>query len=380
MANNTSEPLSHLMMRYPSRTAILEEFSPVGPMAERIVPPFWYFIGFIGNPISATIWLGQRMRRNNSSAIYLGALSISDMLFLFLHLLHILHVAWGHDLYNAPTSCEIYHFLFYVPQYLSTFLVLGFTAERYVAVCHPFMKEKWCTVRRAIVIVFILIVFSMALASAQAYIWTYSEHEGTCNIRPEAAEGNAWSFWNIWSWATDVFAFGLVPLVVLVFNILVLREIFKISRNDLVKRQQSRSGNSTASTFTLLAVSFYLIVTQVSATLVGCLQQAFPNGNPLMTDEEIRNDSTWSNLFTYLEVRKVIEVICLSHYACYFFIYCLTGKHFRKEVMFLLTFHGRLPFLTALVSKRRGKERYSMVSTNGGLMSETYTTNASTAI
>lgn len=378
--NNSTVNLPHLIMRYPSRTAVLEEFAPAGPMAERIIPPIWYAIGFIGNPLSAVIWLGQRMRRNNSSAVYLGALSISDLFFLFLHLLHILHIAWGYDVYNDHVSCEIFHFLYYVPQYLSTFLVLGFTSERYVAVCHPFLKEKLCTVKRAVIIVMALGLFSAALSSAQIYIWTYSADEDTCNLRPDAQINGEKSFWNVWSWVTDIFAFGLVPLVVLVFNILVLKEIFKISRNDLMRRQQTRGANSTASTLTLLAVSFYLIITQLSATVLTCLQQAFPTGDYFMTDDEVRRDRTWSNLFTYLEVRKVIEVICLSHYACYFFIYCLTGKHFRKEVLYLLTLQGRMPILSSLVSKKRRKEQYSMVSTNGGHISETYTTTFSTTM
>lgn len=363
-----------------STSGLLQEFAPAGPAVERVLCPIWYTIGFIGNPISAFIWLGQRMRRNNSSAIYLGALSISDLLFIFLHLMYFLHTVWGFDVYNDYISCEIFHFVYYVPQYLSTFLVLGFTAERYVAVCHPFFKEKLCTVQRAIIIVMCLTLFSVMLSSAQIYIWTYDESQGSCSIREVAHVNGDTSFWNIWSWVTDLFAFVLVPLIVLVINILVLREIFRISKNDIMRRQNSRSGNNTASTLTLLAVSFYLIITQVSATVAACLQQAFPLGTPTMTDEEIREDKTWSSLFTYMEARRIIEVVCLSHYACYFLIYCLTGKHFRKEVVYLVTLRGRISFLSSLVSKKHRKEQYSMVSTNGGHNSETCVTSFSTTM
>ncbi|RUS84274.1 hypothetical protein EGW08_007967 [Elysia chlorotica] len=390
MANNTTFDLSHLLYRYPSRTALLEEFAPAAPLADKIVPPFWYFIGFLGNPISAAVWLGQRMRRNNSSAIYLGALSIADLIFLFLHLMYVLHMSWGHDIYNAEISCEIFHFAFYVPQYLSTFLVLAFTAERYVAVCHPFLKEKLCTVQRAVVVVFSLLAFSLVLSSAQAYIWTFSAPENSCNVRPEAAVGDHWSFWSVWNWVTDIFAFGLVPLTVLIFNVLVLKEIYKISRKDALTRQHSQingtgggrssGGNSSASTVMLLSVSSYFIFTQLSATIINCLNSSFPHGEMNMTDSQIRADKTWSSMFTYLEVRKVVEVICMSHYACYFFIYCLTGKHFRKEVLRLMTMNGKIQFLNTLVTKSRRKERYSMVSTNGGPTTETFATNFSTTM
>ncbi|XP_059152930.1 FMRFamide peptide receptor frpr-18-like [Physella acuta] len=378
MANSTelmaNKMANYVFERY-TPTGLLEVFTPAGQMVEKCLMPLFYFIGYIGNPLSAYIWLSQRMRRNNSSAIYLGALSISDLMFLMLHLLYYLHTVWGYGIYNGPVTCELFMVLFYAPQYLSSLLVLGFTAERYIAVCHPFMKEKWCTVWRAVVIVLCLAVFSLCVASVQGYIWTYNLNTSACYLREEAHDGN---FWSVWGWCTEIPFFVLLPLLVLLLNMLVLREIYKISRNDLVNRQQTRGGGgSTASTVTLLAVSFFFIVTQLSATVANNLQPLFPTGDHNMTDDQIRQDSTWMSLFRYLEVKRVVDALCLSHYACYFLIYCCTGKHFRKEIYFLLTLHGRL---ANMVSRRRGREQYSMVSTNGGQLSETFTTNFSTTM
>uniref|UniRef100_A0A2C9KQY2 G-protein coupled receptors family 1 profile domain-containing protein n=1 Tax=Biomphalaria glabrata TaxID=6526 RepID=A0A2C9KQY2_BIOGL len=367
---------SYIFERYRPITSMFEEFSPVGVMAEKILPPVWYIAGFIGNPISAFIWLGQRMRRNNSSAVYLGFLSLTDMIFLMLNLMYLLHTTWGYKVYNDHVSCEIFLLAYYVPQYLSTFLVMGFTVERYVAVCHPFMKEKWCTVRKALIIILFLSTFSFLLASAHSYLWAYHTDMDVCSHRQNVDS----DFITWWILITDVAVFVLVPVIVLIFNVMVIREISKISKNNVVHRQQNRRGNGVTSTVTLLAVSFYLILTQISATVVGLLHQAFPFGDPFMSDEDIRKDQTWSRFFTFQDVRKVVEVICLSHYAIYFFIYCATGKHFQKEVLYLLTLQGRLPFLATMLSTKRRKEHYTMVSTNGCAVSEMYTTNMSTTI
>ncbi|ESO92672.1 hypothetical protein LOTGIDRAFT_162598 [Lottia gigantea] len=378
--NNTSSVYTpHVFQRY-SIPQLLDTFAPGSPTAGRIVPPIWYMVGFIGNPISALIWFGKRMRRNNSSAIYLGALSISDFCFLLLHMLYILHSTWGYRTYNTESGCEVFNFLFYVPQYLSTLLVLGFTIERYIAVVHPFLKEKWCTVKRASIIVLVLTIFSMVIASAQTYIWYYYSVTDSCNIRPQAQVGGTMSFKHIWTWFTEVLIFILVPLLVLIFNILVLREIFKLSNNGVISRQSGGSNSTTASTVTLLAVSFYLIVTQLTSTLVYCLEQLFEHGDIYLSDEEIRADPAWSKLFNYLTARKIIEVISLSHYACYIFIYALTGKHFRKEILYILTCYGRSSWLDKTCSKTHRGERYSMVSGNGNPMSETVTTTFTTNI
>ncbi|XP_046366768.1 growth hormone secretagogue receptor type 1-like isoform X1 [Haliotis rufescens] len=381
MSNNTTaspaEFGSIVFHRY-STAELLETFAPLGPYSEKFIPPLWYAVGFVCNPASAVIWLGRRMRRNNSSAIYLGALSISDLIFLFLHLLYTLHGAWGYRTYNtSAASCATFMFFYYTPQYLSTLLVLGFTVERYVAVCHPFQKEKWCTVRRACVIVCVLLFFSAAVASAQIYFWTYTPEHGACHYRQAATEGDAASFVNIWSWVSDLLIFGAIPLIVLCFNALVLKEICKLAKNGVVSRQ-SGSASTTASTVTLLSVSFFLIITQLTATVVFCMETLFPHGDIMMTDEEIREDPTWSKMFSYLESRKIIECLCLSHFALYFAIYCLTGKHFRKEVLYMLTCCGRFRSFQDSFSRKHNGEKYSMVSSNGHLMSETCTTTFTT--
>lgn len=367
MNNTTAEAGTHLFERYASISDLIQEFAPAGVRAERIVPPLWYVIGFLGNPVSAIIWFGRRMRRNNSSAVYLGSLAVSDLVFLFLHLLYNLHVAWGYDVYNEYGGCEAFMFFFYLPQYLSVVLVAAFTIERYVAVCHPFLKEKWCTVRRAYGVVLLCAVLSACLSSAQTYIWTFYPQINVCNTRAEAAAGGHGSFWSVWTWVVDMTMFAFLPLVVLVFNVLVLSEIIRLSRNGVITRQQSRSGgtSNTASTLTLLSVSFFLVLTQLTATVVSNLQLAFPTGRQVLSDDEVRADPTWSRFFTYLDARKIVEALCLSHYACYFLVYCLTGKHFRREVVYLLTCHGRLHCLDRVLAKAHKGERYSMVSSNG---------------
>jgi len=78
------------------------------------------------------------MRRNNSSAIYLATLSVNDTLFLLLHMVQELQFAWNQRTVNYPLVCELYAFIYLVTQYLAPMLVLGFTVERFIAVCYPY--------------------------------------------------------------------------------------------------------------------------------------------------------------------------------------------------------------------------------------------------
>lgn len=114
-----------------------EQLQP-GLLIDRTISPIWYAVGVVGNILSAHIWLRRRMRRNNSSAIYLATLSINDTLFLLLHVLQELKYAWSKRTVDYPVVCELFAFVYLTTQYLAPTLVLGFTIERFIAVCYPY--------------------------------------------------------------------------------------------------------------------------------------------------------------------------------------------------------------------------------------------------
>ncbi|KAK7495966.1 hypothetical protein BaRGS_00012667 [Batillaria attramentaria] len=318
--NNTGPPLS------------IQDFysdnAPVGVAVDRMITPVFYLIGLPCNPLCAFIWLGRQTRRNNSSAVYLGALSISHTIFLPLHFFVVeLNYAWGIKTFDGYVWCEVFFTLYYCPQYLAPLLVLGFTVERYIAICHPFVKEKYCTVCRAVWVVVLLLLFSLALSSVQAYLWTYDPEIGGCNHRLEVRDTK---FPSLWTWVTELIVFGVAPLAALVFNVLVIREIRSLTTRGPAIVMPG-SGHNQAQTVTLLTVSFYLVCTWLPATLVYSLEREFPFGDGPTLDSD-----AWRRHFTYYTVRKFVEEVTLSNSACYFFIYYLTGKHFRDRVKDIL--------------------------------------------
>jgi len=110
-------------------------------LVNRVVSPVWYTVGIVGNVLSALVWLQRHMRRNNSSAVYLATLSINDTLFLLLHILLDLKEAWHVRTLDYPVVCETFSVVYLVTQYLAPTLVLGFTVERFIAVCYPYQVQ-----------------------------------------------------------------------------------------------------------------------------------------------------------------------------------------------------------------------------------------------
>lgn len=304
----------------------------VSPVTEDIVfidktlTPIIYVFGFPGNVLSFIIWIQPRMR--HSSGVYLAALAVVDFIFLVLHLLYELEKLWGVRTINLPVMCECFTVIFMTFQYLAPLLVLGFTVERYISVCHPFKREKYCTTRRAEIVTLSLAFVSLGICAIQGYFWTYGqEGEDGCGIRKEALYGGNKSLWNIWSWTTEMLIFLVVPLSVLTFNILVIREARRLSKYEQTQLH-GRSHKTQATTIMLLAVSFYLIFTTLPVTVVYVSVLNFQEGPACVVQEE---NPTWIRYYAYLLVRNTIEEIGITHFALNFYIYLVTGKVFRKE-------------------------------------------------
>jgi len=80
----------------------------------------------------------------------------------------------------------------------------------------------------------------------------------------------------------------------------------------------------------LLAVSFYLIITTLPVTICYALSLSFPEGDSTVTDYSA--DPTWRRYLVYSNIRTLVEEMGLSHYACNFYIYLMTGRVFRREL------------------------------------------------
>lgn len=290
---------------------------------DKTLTPIIYAFGFPGNILSFLIWIRPRMR--HSSGVYLAALAVVDFIFLVLHLLYELEKIWGVRTINFPVMCESFTVIFLTFQYLAPLLVLAFTVERYISICHPFKRERYCTTRRAEMVSLSLAVISLAICAIQGYFWTYDN--GECGVRQEALLGGNNSLWNIWSWTTELLLFLVVPLSVLTFNILVIREAKRLSEYEHTQLH-ARTQKTSATTIMLLAVSFYLIFTTLPVTVVYVSVLNFHSGPECGIQDE---NPTWRRYYVYHLVRAVIEEIGITHFALNFYIYLITGKMFRKE-------------------------------------------------
>jgi len=95
-------------------------------------------LGIPGNVLSATVWLRLHVARKNSSAVYLAALAISDLVYLLSMYFSTLekYMSW------------IYYCVAYLGVSASTLeplFVLAFSVERLIAICWPLQVWSLCS-------------------------------------------------------------------------------------------------------------------------------------------------------------------------------------------------------------------------------------------
>ena len=122
-----------------------DQFSSI--MLRRVV---WYVIavalGIPGNVLSAIVWLRRHISRN-SSAVYLVALAINDLVYLLCYCLYKLIEDLHPSPYDVLRNLIWYYSADYILQIAVIFeplLVLSFSVERLIIIVRPLRVCRMC--------------------------------------------------------------------------------------------------------------------------------------------------------------------------------------------------------------------------------------------
>ena len=321
MKTTATSQLENLSM-FTSIDAVYRVHIPQYYVIPKILKTSMYVIGFPGNFLACILWLQKPFL--HSSGCYLAALAISDLLFIILSLIKDLQNLWEIDILNNHTLCKGFPTLFLLFQYLSPLLTLAFTVERFISIRFPLERRVYCNVRRAVAVIIFLAILSLAVSVVQIHLWEFNNESAECLIR-----GEVFDLWTPWTWATESTMFMFVPILILVFNIIVIATMKNAKRRARDLYGIGPPKHRTATTKMLLMVSFFFIFTTLPVSIVYSLLDNFPPGT---SNENIADDEVWQRHFRFVIAREVIYDLGISHYVCNFYIYLLTGKRFRQGI------------------------------------------------
>ena len=125
-------------------------------------------VGLVGNSLSLVVFVATYLNRLSLS-VYLAALAVSDSFFLLTMLVIWLNYV-KFPLFHREGFCQGTVYVSYCSSFLSVWLVVSFTVERYIAICHPLKRPEMCTVGRARMVVAGLVITAMVGYSCT--LWT----------------------------------------------------------------------------------------------------------------------------------------------------------------------------------------------------------------
>lgn len=297
------------------------------------VPPILLFIGTFGNIFSFVILRKSMMRV--STYFYLAILALADLMVLCLGLLRL----WvgditGVDIRNQNNwICKFTIFIGYTTSDFSVWLIVAVTVERYIAVCHPLKASILCSVQRARAIT--LSIFLILLATNSHFLWTVHVSDTYLNESTvcEAVPKHVFLVTKVWPWV-DTVLYSFAPYILLFnLNFWIIRQVLSAKkcrtqlqnctsgRNNHLQKQLPSEG-CIKLTIMLLAVSFAFIITTFPVNvylIIGSLwRQDEKMGLQLLARQAL--------------ISKITELLMYINHCINFYLYCATGKKFRKHM------------------------------------------------
>lgn len=321
------------------------------------VPPVLLVLGTVGNLLSFVIMAKNMLKISTYS--YLAVLAIMDLLVLYIGLLRMWVGNFSMDIQQYSNFlCKSVAFLGYVSSVTSVWLIIAVTIERFIAVKFPLRAPRMCNVTRARIVIIAVVVAICCLNSH--ILWTvelrYKGHNETLTPECEASESHTVLVKEVWPWV-DAAVYSFVPFVIItILNVLIVRQVLsarerrsklqnmELTTNFLRSKGSHKRPNESSKKLTcmLLAVSFTFLLTTLPMNMLQIVSAFFG------ADSESADPQAYRKRYAQLTLaRTVAELLMYVNHSVNFFLYCATGRKFRKQVkdMFCVLCQGELPKL-----------------------------------
>ncbi|XP_012215830.1 thyrotropin-releasing hormone receptor [Linepithema humile] len=294
--------------------------------------PTFLWLCVLGNVLCVCVLLGTKLRYNSSS-IYLGALAMSDS-----GVLTAAFLMWLGWMQIIHYKVWLYVFLFglrWLFCFLSIWIVVAFTVQRYVVIKWPLLRRSWCTVSRAKTVVIGLLIFAIIYATP----WLIIQSLITLNFDLEEThfEKSNLTYWWTVLLIIDAILTLVLPITMIVsFNTLIVCAIRKQNRvrenlflTPDVPNERKLSTASSASESNHIKVTKMLVI--ISSIFI-CLNA------PIHISSFLHYYDINADKYVVTFLRDMISyVFCLTNHGINFILYYATGENFRKEVIRICT-------------------------------------------
>ena len=337
LSNNTDLYSDHSNIEDVTNASLMQ----ISTLLRNICIPFIATVGLIGNSLSLIVFTSRKLKHTSSSN-FLASLAVVDNIFLANLLLTWIDGEFYNIMRNIM-ACESIMFVTYVTGFLSVWFIVGFTTERFMAICFPFRWQLVFSTFREKMIVLILILTAVLLYNHS--FWTIRNlKQGpryTCIAKREMLD-----FLHAITWL-DTIVTMVVPFILIVFmNVRVLMAAATCHRNKqalccpqaqisqgfvttyILPRNGLRYRSQIRVTRTLILVSSTFLVLNLPSHVLRLHNLIFTTVLP---------DTHFEVSVELYFVQEIANFLYYSTFSCNFILYAMFGRHFQKNLKAILS-------------------------------------------
>lgn len=302
------------------------------------VSPVLIFVGTIANILSIVVLLRRRMR-SSTTMFYLTVLSFGDILVLYTGLLRYwIKSAFNEDIrLISQFSCKLHAFLVYFSLDFTTWVLVAVTIDRCIFVCLPFRAKRLCTLKHAKIVVVsiagVMVALNFHLFWGVAFEMLLGEV--TCTHANDFTEFT-------WPWI-DFCMFSIVPFtIMIVANILIIKHLFLAHKrvashqHEHIPSEHSESVAHHSNGNHVHANGNHRKVPSVTSMLLttNCvfLVLTLPIVIYLIVYPYVLYDASDHVTAVLQLLWAIANMLQYTNNTIHFFLYCLTGPRFRREL------------------------------------------------
>jgi nociceptin receptor len=281
-----------------------------------VLYPILCTFGITGNVLSLIVLSHKKMA--SSTNVFLGALSISDLIKLVNDVMYfIVVVIERYDTITGQRAMALLypsaHYIFNMSVCVTAWLTVSVSVERYISVCHPTYAKTMCTIQRArIVSVCVFIGMSiLALPSGLRYEnrWSSSNETNQSIVTIELSViGQHQLFKTAYTWIQNLLR-SIIPLFVLVIlNSCIINALWQ-SRI----KGKTMSSRNRISMMLIIVVFVFLVCITPDAILSTFFKFGYYDANNLVRG-----------------IREISDLLLQINSAVNFVLYCTFSTIFRE--------------------------------------------------
>lgn len=288
------------------------------------------FFGLVGNTLSIVVLRNKRMK--SPTSVYLIALAIYDCIVLlsmslFLALPTIYPETGYLKGYNAayPYMHPFAYPMALIAQTGTIYTTLGFTIERFIAVCKPLHAANMCTITRAKKVTILILICSVIYNIPRMVEYKIEMMVNvTDNVTYPYIEpttlGKNQTFRRVYFIYLTLFIMFLIPFILL--SVLNYRLIRAVKQSKMTRREFSSATSTSSSKENNLTV---MLISVIAVFMVCQLPSIADNILYAIVDESVLLCST-----LYIKFTTISNLMVVVNSAINFILYCLFGKKFRQ--------------------------------------------------